>query len=145
MSVVLRLMFAVLCLLMVLAAAVQYNDPDGPIWIVLYGVAAIWTGIAAFRPERLSGRTSRALLLISLATALVLTVILWPPVGGWWRNEVWSMDIAAGSDAGRIAEQAREGMGIMIVTAVLLAVFAWSFSRRHVPAPARPEKPLSSA
>ena len=125
-----RIVFGVLCVLMVLAAAVQYNDPDGPIWAVLYGVPAVWTGIAAFRPERLAGTTSRALLLISLATAVILTVILWPPVGGWWRNQVWSMEIAAGTDAARIAEQAREGMGIMIVTAVLLAVAARAFIPR---------------
>jgi hypothetical protein len=125
-----RVVFAVLCVLMILAALVQYNDPDGPIWMVIYGVAAIWTGIAAFRPERLSGPTSRALLLISVATAVILTVILWPPVGGWWRNQVWSMDVAADTDAGRIAEQAREGMGIMIVTAVLLAVAVRSLAMR---------------
>ena len=125
-----RVVFGVLCFVMIVFAAVQYNDPDGPIWSLLYGVPAIWTGIAAVRPERLSGQTSRALLLISLATALILTVILWPPVGGWWRNEVWSMEMAAGTDAARVAEQAREGMGIMIITAVLLAVTGRSFLAR---------------
>ena len=125
-----RVVFGVLCFVMIVFAAVQYNDPDGPIWSLLYGVPAIWTGIAAVRPERLSGQTSRALLLISLATALILTVILWPPVGGWWRNEVWSMEMAAGTDAARLAEQAREGMGIMIITAVLLAVTGRSFLAR---------------
>jgi len=125
-----RVVFGIICLLMVAFAVVQYNDPDGPIWVILYGVPAIWAGIAAFRPERLAWPTSRALLLISLATALILTVILWPPVGGWWRNQVWSMGFAAGSDAARMAEQAREGMGIMIMTAVLLAVAARAFLSR---------------
>ena len=125
-----RVVFGVLCFVMIVFAAVQYNDPDGPIWSLLYGVPAIWTGIAAVRPERLSGQTTRALLLISLATALILTAILWPPVGGWWRNEVWSMEMAAGTDAARVAEQAREGMGIMIITAVLLAVTGRSFLAR---------------
>lgn len=125
-----RVVFAVLCLLMILAAIVQYNDPDGPIWMVIYGVPAIWAGIASYRPLRLALPTSRALLLISVATAAILTIMQWPPVGGWWNSEVWSMDIAAGSPAGRVAEQAREGMGLMIVTVVLLAVAAASVSIR---------------
>ncbi len=125
-----RVVFTVLSVAMLLFAALQYNDPDGPIWIVIYGVPAIWSGFAAFRPERLSGQTGRALLLISLATAIILTLILWPPFGGWWRNQVWSMEFAAGTDAAAIGEKAREGMGIMIATAVLLVVAARGLLRR---------------
>jgi hypothetical protein len=38
---------------MLLFVAVQYNDPDGPLWMVLYGVPAIWAGLAWMRPQLL--------------------------------------------------------------------------------------------
>jgi hypothetical protein len=106
---------------MALAVAVQYNDPDGPLWMLYYGVPAVWAAIAAFRPDLLRGRVGRTLLSASCAAALLLTVLYWPPVAGWWRDEVWSMAIAE-PGAAALAEQAREGMGIMIATAVLLLV-----------------------
>jgi hypothetical protein len=132
-----RFVFAILSVMMALALLVQYNDADGPIWIVIYGVAAIWAGVAAWRPHLLASRTGRPLLLISLATALILTVMLWPPVPGWWRADVWSMEMAANTPAGRVAEMSREGMGLMIVTLVLILTFAWSL--------APPSRPGSSA
>ncbi len=132
-----RFVFAILSVMMALALLVQYNDADGPIWIVIYGVAAIWAGVAAWRPHLLASRTGRPLLLISLATALILTVMLWPPVPQWWRSTVWSMQMATDTPAGRIAELCREGMGLMIVTLVLTATFGWSLvprSRQALPA-----------
>jgi hypothetical protein len=38
---------------MLLFVAVQYNDPDGPLWMVIYGVPAIWAGLAWMRPQLL--------------------------------------------------------------------------------------------
>lgn len=122
-----RYVFGLVAVLMVLAAIVQYNDPDGPRWMVVYAVPAIWCAIAAYSPDRLSGPTGRALLLISLATAAILTVIVWPPAH-WWQHEVWTMGAAVEGPA--VAERAREGMGMMIVTLVLLVLFAISFMRR---------------
>jgi hypothetical protein len=123
-----RFVFAVLAVLMVLAAAVQYNDPDGPLWMLYYGVPAVWAGVAAARPRALAARTGRILLFGCVAAALVLTLLYWPPVAGWWRHETWSMGLTE-PRAAELAEQAREGMGIMIATAVLLAVLAASFAR----------------
>ena len=40
------------CVLLVLFAIVQYNDPDAILWILIYGVPAVWAGLAAFRPAR---------------------------------------------------------------------------------------------
>ena len=50
-----RYVFSVLALLMLLAVAVQYNDPDGPLWMVYYGVPAVWCALAAFRPQLVAG------------------------------------------------------------------------------------------
>ena len=122
-----RIVFGVLALLMAMAAAVQYNDPDGPLWMLYYGVAAAWAAIAALRPHVLAGGAVRALLLLSTIAALLLTAVYWPPVAGWWRQDVWSMAITD-PQAAELAEQAREGMGIMIAMGVVVAVLAASFS-----------------
>jgi hypothetical protein len=57
----------------------------------------------------------------TLLAGLVLVVVLWPPADEWWRTEVWWED-----------EASREGMGLMIATAVVLAVFLRSLRLRLV-------------
>lgn len=113
-----RYVFAVLGLLMALFAVVQFNDPDGPTWMVFYGVPAVWAGLAAVRPHLLSLTGPRLLLAASLVAAVVLVVVFWPPAEQWWRTEVWWE-----------SEESREGMGLMIATLTLAAVFVWSVGR----------------
>ena len=120
---VMRVVLAFLAVAMAVFAAVQYNDPDGPLWAVYYGVPAIWAALAAIRPAVLATSIARTLLGATLIAALALTVFYWPPVGGWWREEVWSMSLTE-ERAARAAEQSREGMGMMIATAVLFVVVA---------------------
>jgi len=98
---------AIFCVLMVLFAAVQYNDPDALFWGAIYGVAAIWCGLAAFRPAKLYGR-ARFLLLATLAIAAIGVVWFWPKTPGFWQQEVWWG-----------TETAREGMGMMIAFVAL--------------------------
>ena len=50
--VLLLLVNILLGLVMVAFAAVQYNDPDALLWIVIYLVPAAWAFAAAFRLER---------------------------------------------------------------------------------------------
>jgi hypothetical protein len=114
-----KYVFAILALLMALFAAVQVNDPDGPLWMLLYGVPAIWAGIAWLRPRLLAGTVSFALLSACLVAGLVLVVVLWPPAEEWWRTEVWWE-----------SEASREGMGLMLAAGVLLAVLWRSLSLR---------------
>lgn len=114
-----KYIFAVLALLMLLFVAVQYNDPDGPLWMVLYGVPAVWAGIAWLRPHLLVRPAPLLLLGASLLAGLVLVVVLWPPAEHWWQTEVWWN-----------SEASREGMGLMLAAGVLLAVFSWSLSTR---------------
>ena len=115
-----RYVFAFFALLMVLAVAVQYNDPDGPLWMLYYGVAAIWASLAAFRPHIPAAGMGRGLLGATLVAAVALTIFYWPPAKGWWHQEVWWE-----------SEESREGMGMMIVTVVLVAVLDGSFARRR--------------
>ena len=106
-----------LCLLMVLFAAVQYNDPDGVFWMPVYLVPAAWAGLAAYRPQLLRDPWPS----IGLAGCLVLAVAgvfyFWPQDPGWWRQDVWWE-----------SEAAREGMGFMVATATLLVV---ALTRSH--------------
>lgn len=105
---------------MVVFMAVQHNDPDGSMWIVIYAVPAAWTAIAAIRQQWLGLRVAHALLLFCLFAAVAGMVFYWPTTPGWWRQEVWWE-----------VETAREGMGMMIVAIVLLVVW-FSRPRRMV-------------
>ena len=115
-----RYVLGVVASLMLLFAVVQYNDPDGPLWMVYYGVPAVWAGLAAFRPQIFAGQAARALLIASLVAAAGLTIFYWPPAEHWWDIDVWWE-----------SEESREGMGMMIVTAALAITAAGVFSGRR--------------
>ncbi len=100
-----------LFVVMIMFAAVQYNDPDFAIWIVIYAVPAFWAGLAAVRADALRGVLPSAGIAACLLAVIGGTAYLWPTDPGWWRQEVWW-----------VSETAREGMGLMIVTIVMLVV-----------------------
>ena len=79
----------VLCVLMILFAAVQYNDPDPAFWMAIYLIVGAWAALAAFRPDIM--RTDIALTGLSLCLlgAIGLMITMWPADSGWWRQEVW--------------------------------------------------------
>ena len=107
-----RITSAVLCVLLALFALAQYNDPDAIFWGPVYGVAAIWCGLAAFRASVFDLDIARRLLTASIALAVFGVVWFWPKTKGFWHMNVWWE-----------TETAREGMGMMIVL-IALAV-AW--------------------
>ena len=108
-----RYVNTVLCLLMLLFAGVQHNDPDGPLWMLVYAVPALWAGLAAFRPRLVARPVPQSLLLGCVALAALGIVHYWPDTPRWWASDVWWE-----------VETAREGMGMMIVALVLLVVWA---------------------
>ncbi len=114
-----RIVNTILCLLMLLFIVVQYNDPDGPMWMVIYSVPAIWAALAAFAPAKISTIVPNVILGACIVAALAGMFFYWPTTPGWWRQEVW-WDV----------ETAREGMGMMIVTVVLLSALIGS--RRYI-------------
>lgn len=119
-STLLRVISLLLCLLMLLFIAVQYNDPDGLMWMAIYLVPTAWALIAASNPGLLSQGILRVLLLLTIVASLALTYYYWPKTSGWWTQEVWWE-----------VETAREGMGMMIVTVVLVfALFVGSRQSR---------------
>lgn len=115
-----RYLMLFLSCLMILFIVVQYNDPDGLLWMVIYAVPALWTGLAGIRPTLLLRNAPRKLLLISIAGALAGIVYYWPKTTRWWSIDVWYE-----------TETAREGMGMMVIFIVLMIV--WLFTRRNMP------------
>ena len=106
------------CVLFVLFAVVQYNDPDAFLWIVIYGITAVWAGLAAFRPGRFA---HSPLLLAAFAVTLVAmaagALYYWPrSIADWWDNEF-----------------VREGLGLIIATVALLVVAYTLWRARREP------------
>jgi len=111
-----------LFILMLPFIAVQYNDPDGLMWSLIYLVPVAWAGLATFRLDRVLGNRAFAALGVSVAGILLLTVFYWPTTPEFWNKDVWWE-----------TETAREGMGMMIASLVILvaAFTIWSARRKR--------------
>jgi Transmembrane family 220, helix len=91
-------------------AAVQYNDPDMPQWVLLYGVPALWMYAVTFRLQSIARSRDLTLLLGASVVFYIVTVVYyWPTMPNFWLKEVWIVE-----------ETAREGMGLMIALGVML-------------------------
>jgi len=106
-----RYVHILLGLVMVAFAAVQYNDPDAPLWIAIYMVPAGWAFAAAFRLPQVRSMAGIRWLWASVIAGIATVVYYWPTTPGFWQKDVWWED-----------EAAREGMGVMIGLVVLLVV-----------------------
>jgi hypothetical protein len=104
-----RYLHIILGLAMLGFMAVQYNDPDGLLWVFYYGVPAAWAFVAAIRPQLLHASRTRLLLWLCAVAWLGLVIFYWPTVANFWRSEVFMAE-----------ETAREGMGLMIAWVVTL-------------------------
>lgn len=104
-----RIVNGILCVLLILFVLVQYNDPDGPLWAVIYGVGALWCGAVALRPHAVRRSPFSLAFGATLAAAIGGMTWYWPDTPHWWWQEVWWE-----------TETAREGMGMMIVVVALL-------------------------
>jgi hypothetical protein len=72
-----KYLYLFLCLMFVLFAAWQYNDPDPILWITIYGVAA-YCSFRAFR-----GDSNRELLFILTIISLAAGVNSWLQMTAW--------------------------------------------------------------
>lgn len=112
-----RIVLGILLVLMLLFGVVQYNDPDGLLWMMIYSVPAFWCGMAIFRKALFKYGGIMAALGFSLALCVLGVIVFWPLTPQFWTKEVWYN-----------VETAREGMGLMIVFVVLLIVALYTGS-----------------
>jgi len=106
-----RTLHILLGLLMLSFVAVQYNDPDGSLWAVIYLIAAAWALLAAFRLAVVRSSAGKSLLWASTVAGLAGVFYYWPTMPEFWRKDVWWVE-----------ETAREGMGMMTAFVVLVVV-----------------------
>lgn len=104
-----RILLGLLLLLMLLFGAVQYNDPDGVLWMIIYTVPAVWCGLVLYKPTLFTRIPINIVYWASVALTVIGVVYYWPITPRFWTKEVWYN-----------VETAREGMGLMIVLGVLL-------------------------
>ena len=119
----LRVLSAVFCLVLILFALVQYNDPDFLFWFAIYALGATWCGVVAFRPQILTTSSPlRGLFALCLIGAGVGAVYFWPAGFAWWSKQViWDTEVV------------REGLGMAIVLiGLVIAGLAWWRSGRNV-------------
>ncbi|MGJ8652509.1 MAG: transmembrane 220 family protein [Opitutaceae bacterium] len=98
----------ILCLLMILFVGVQYNDPDGLLWVVIYSIPALGAGLLVFCPQRMTKPQVARIYYLLTAILVMLTIYYWPKTPGFWKMEVWWE-----------TETAREGLGTLIATIAL--------------------------
>ena len=108
----LKIVRAGLLALLVLCIGVQVNDPDGPLWMLLYGMPACLLALALCRPAWLCSIPGRALWVGIVSVLLAAMVYHWPSDSGWWRRAIWWE-----------TEAAREGIGLMIACLFALCSF----------------------
>lgn len=116
-----RVLCGVLAALMLLFAAVQYNDPDGLFWAGVYGTGALWCGFAAFSPATLAWTPARVALAATVALGALGVVAFWPDAERWWSIDVWWPEVTG--------ETSREGLGMMVLFVALLAAAAVALRR----------------
>ena len=112
-----RYLNAFLCVLLTGFTIVQYNDPDAPLWILIYGLPAIWAGLAAYRPSAFADhRLLLGLFGLNILAIGVGAIYMWPSeISTWWDRE-----------------EVREGLGLIITTVALL-LMAFTLWRTHRP------------
>jgi hypothetical protein len=91
-------------------AAVQYNDPDGPLWMLLYATAAVWCAIALWRPGTLRGTPA----LLALAALSIAVYVL----GFLWEIRTFNPDFLTRSMMSGGVETTREAFGLLIAALV---------------------------
>ncbi len=127
--------YALTMFIMLAFAALQYNDPDGLYWSIVYLVPAIALGFAAFNPDRLRSTVGRVLLLAAVLVLVTGTYVYWPTQQNFWMMDVWWDQ-----------EPVKEGMGVMIALLFTCTTLLRAFSSNKVSAtPASANASLSNA
>lgn len=107
----------ILALLWLVFAAVQYNDPDPILWILMYSLVALVCAMAAMN------KYSKPLIIIGIAASLVWAATLFPAVIDYFSNHESNEILEHMSPDKLFIEEARECFGLILSALVLL----WKF------------------
>lgn len=110
----------ILAAILLLFAALQYNDPDALLWIAIYGVAAAWCIAGARRP----GLVTASPLLRRLAIASLVVYLL----GFAWEIRDFNVAFLGRTMMEPGVETTREAFGLLIC-ALVVGYLLWSDGR----------------
>lgn len=129
-----RIFNLLFCILFVISAGLQYNDPDPYVWIPIYGYGAVLCWLA-FR-NKYYPRAYLAGIAVYLAYA---TWLFFTSDGVWdWITKHDAENIAQTMKAERPwIEDTREFFGLLILVFVLLIDYFYA-KKRRMPGAARP-------
>jgi hypothetical protein len=121
---ILRILNAIMLILFALSIAVQYNDPDGLLWMAIYGYALVVTAMALFNRYTLLAPLGVIAYLLGFA-------ILMPTWNPGAIAELLSQPKMVNHDV----ELAREALGLLICAGWLsvLSTVWWRRSRENAP------------
>lgn len=105
-----KILHFTLAILFLLFAAVQYNDPDPAVWMLLYGGVALHFALAAL------GRLYRPAVWLWLGVALVWAATLAPDFLHWLRMGMPSIVQTMKAEVPWV-ELTREFLGLLVVAA----------------------------
>ena len=103
-----------MCLIYLLCALVQYNDPDVLLWLALYGLAASLCALAVF--DKAYPRVS----FVFGGACLIWSIVLIPSFAGSVSVAELFQDIRMKTSA---VEAAREAGGLAVVTLWMFVLF----------------------
>lgn len=108
-----RILHLFICLVFVLFAAVQYNDPDPYLWIPIYGFVALEFGLAAFNRS-----LPYPLLLAGLAVLTIYLLSYIPDLYNWIKMGEPSIVETMKAEKPWV-ELTREALGLLLCVAFL--------------------------
>jgi hypothetical protein len=115
---------AILSIIFILFAAVQYNDPDPLMWMVIYGMVAVVCAFAIIH------KYNKYVLIVGIATCLMGTLYYFPGVMELFReHEIADLTRKMKADQPFI-EKSRESLGLLLAAIVLL--FQYRQMRKYI-------------
>lgn len=115
-----RWLYALFLILMLSFVAVQYNDPDGGLWMVIYGAGALWCALALWRPGLLRGNRA-------LAGLALLTLVAYG-LGFLWEIRTYNPAFLSSTMMSPGVETTREAFGLLIA-GLVTAYVLWTDGR----------------
>jgi uncharacterized membrane protein YidH (DUF202 family) len=125
MKTALSIFFAIWSILFLVSAYLQFNDVDSLVWVIIYLIAAVMSGLAAMQ------RYPIILLAIITAFCLLGSLYFFPPsLSGWIAQEWQQQDLTMKTAA---MEEARESLGLLLIAIVLgVALYRGWRNRKNI-------------